>query len=1105
MNVDNIADVYELSPLQQGMVFHSLQAPQSGLYLEQISVSLNGGLNAGAFAQSWQQLVDNHSALRTSVHWDDFAKPLQVVHRYAKLPIEHLDWREVAHRDWKSRFEAYLIADRTRGITLTEAPLIRLTLIQLTFDLHHFLMTFHHVLLDGWSLQLILKDFALLYDAACRGQAITLEPVRPYGDYIAWLQQQDLSQAEDFWRRTLRGMIAPTPFRVDRPPTANTEEERYNEKGIRLSEAATEALQSVARRYQLTFNTLTQFAWAVLLSRYSGEEDVMFGTIVSGRPAALLGVENMVGMFINTLPVRLKVPPQESLLSVLQRLQADQFEARLYEYSPLMSVQGWSEIPRGTPLYESILVFENYPTGSPAKKAGNSGRKDGDAFGDESDAELSFGCVERTNVPITVTITPGDRLSIKILYDCRRLDTATITRMLGHLAILLEAMTGDPDQPVADLPLLTDAERRRLLFDWNATKQSVDYSEQPTLFHRFEEQAELHPDAPAFTYEASRLSYHELNCRANQLANHLRKLGVNPGVRVGLFLERSLDVPVALLGTIKAGGVYVPLDPTYPEERLAFMVADADVSVIVTKERFLTMAPVRQHPLTVCLDADSEVIAACPTGSTPATAVKAEDLAYIIYTSGSTGNPKGVAVEHRQIYNRLAWMWEAYPFAEGEVSCQKTALNFVDSLWELLGPLLKGVSTVIISDDVLRDMASLVQALADGRVTRIWLVPSLLRALLDAYPNDLQHRLPHLRFWVTSGETLSPSLFRDFWTCLPTSKLYNLYGTSEVWDATWYSAQPDDATAVFDRIPIGRPIANVQAYVLHSDRQPAPIGVPGELYVGGDGLARGYVKRPELDAAHFIPNPFQPESSARLYRTGDMARWRDDGNLEFLGRTDRQVKVRGYRIELGELEALLEQHPAVGTAAVMAREDIPGDKRLVAYVTMAQQQDFASRTLLVQDLRRHLQLYLPLPMLPTAWTVLSALPLLPNGKVNRLGLPAPEKIMEETEAVETAPRNEIEQGISSLFSTVLGVSKFSIHDNFFTELGGHSLLATQLISRVRNTFGVEVPLQRLFEAPSVAQFSLEIENLLLTEIESLPEAAAESMPITPQIERRTSA
>jgi amino acid adenylation domain-containing protein len=1046
--------------MQQGLLFHTLYVPASGVYCEQWSCTLHGALQAAALLHAWQRIVERHPILRTSFHSEDRAEPFQVVHRRVEVPWQQYDWRHLCTREQEQRLEAFLAADREQGFSLSKAPLMRLILIQMAEDIYQFVWTYHHLLLDGWSLPLVLKEVFQFYDAFCAGRELHLEMCRPYGDYIAWLQQQDLSQAEAFWRQIFQGFTTPVSLPAGRVASiAANEGAGYAEQEKRLSVAFTEALQALARRHRLSVNTLIQGAWALLLSRYSGEEDIVFGAVVSSRPAALVGVESIIGLFLNTLPVRVRVSPEASLLPWLQALQAQQVEAHQYEFSPLMQVQRWSNVPPGLPLFDTLFVFENYPGRATVQEWVTSLEVRQARF------------VPRTNYPLTVLVIPGRELVLRFSYQCARFDSATITRMLGHLQTLLEGMVADPGQRLVDLSLLTQTERQQLLLAWNDTHTA--YPQDMSVHQMFEHQVERTPDSIAVVFEEQALTYRELNARANRLAHFLRGFGVGPEVTVGLCVERSLELMVGLLGILKAGGAYVPLDPTYPPARLSFMLADARVPVLVTQQQYVARLPAHGVQV-VCLDGDWEQLPLQPGGNS-VSGVVPTNLAYVIYTSGSTGQPKGVMVEHGALSNTIQWVQETFPLSEADRVLQKTPSSFDVSAWEFFAPLMVGTQLILARPGGHQDSAYLVDLLATHQITMLQLVPSLLQMVLEEDALATCHSVRHV---LCAGETLTQALQERFFAGL-TADLHNLYGPSEatIYATYWTCARGSPP----GHVPIGRPVANTQLYILDTQRHPVPVEVPGELYIGGVGLARGYLNRPELTAERFIPHPFSDVPGARLYKTGDLARYRPDGSLEFLGRLDTQIKLRGYRIELGEIEAVLTQHPAIYQAVVLDREDVPGDKRLVAYYVLRH-----VSILDTYELRNFLQTKLPDYMVPTTFVVLDAFPLTPSGKVDRQALPAPDRVRPQLYEAFVAPHTPIEELLASIWMHVLGIETVGIHDNFFA-LGGHSLLAVQVMSRLRKAFQVDVPLRMLFDAPTVAGLARQVEGV---------RQAAQSPPVT---------
>ncbi|MBW4537639.1 MAG: amino acid adenylation domain-containing protein [Myxacorys chilensis ATA2-1-KO14] len=1059
----NIEDFYPLSPTQQGILFHTLCAPRSGMYYEQLSCTLNGNLNIELFQQAWQALCDRHSILRTAFVWEGIKEPVQVVHRQVTLPWQELDWQAFSPREQQEQLEHFLKTDQEQGFDLTQAPLMRFTLIRLEQQSYRFIWSHHHVLLDGWSTPLLLKEVFADYQALCQEQSSSLPRPRPYRDYIAWIQQQDLSKAKAFWQQRLQGFSTPTTIeqillkKIATHSDAADAQVSYDEQHIQLSTATTTALQSFTRQHQLTLNTLVQGAWALLLSRYSGEDDIVFGAAVSGRPPTLAGSDAMVGLFINTLPVRVQVQAAENLLPWLQQLQAQQVEARQYEYSPLVEVQGWSDVPRGLPLFESVVVFENYPIDAALQTQTHLEIRDIRAF-------------EKTNYPLTLIAFPGSELGLKVLYDGQRFDLDAIARMLGHLQILLEGMVTHPNQCLSDLPILTKAEQQQLM-EWNNTH--VEYPNQ-CIHQLFEAQVERTPDAITLVYGNEQFTYRELNQRSNQLAHYLQTLGVTSEVLVGVCLERSPEMVIALLGILKAGGAYVPLDPAYPQERLAFMMNDAQITVLLTRSHLANTLP-KHSAKCVCLDTDWDVI--CQAGEQNFTrTITADHLAYVLYTSGSTGTPKGVMGLHRGAVNRLNW--NPYPFTSDDIYCQKTSLNFVDSVWEIFAPLLHGIRSVILPDSAVKDPLQFVQMLAEQQVTRLVLVPSLLRVLLETIP-DLHDRLPKLQYWVSSGEALTIELCQHFRQQMPRHILINLYGSSEVAaDVTWH----DTSTNSFsDCVPIGRAIANTQIYILDRHLQPVPIGVTGELYIAGAGLAKGYWNRPELTAEKFISNPFRAQNEqSRLYRTGDLGYFLPNGEVKFLGRSDHQVKLRGIRIETREIESWINQHPFIQESVVIAREDSPGTSHLIAYVVSRLGQQQSVEPSLSDVLRNFLSEKLPEYMVPIAFILLEVFPLTPNGKINRRALPAPETYQRASTHSFVPPQTPIEVELANIWAAVLGLEQVSIGDNFFN-LGGHSLLAMQLVSRVRKQFEVELSLPDFFAAATIRKLAETIENAILAQ------------------------
>ncbi|MEA5452796.1 amino acid adenylation domain-containing protein [Leptolyngbya sp. CCNP1308] len=1051
--VDNLEDLYELTPTQQGILFHSLMAPSAGMYCVQFGFTLHGELAIAAIRQAWEQTLQHQPILRTAFVWKGLEKPLQVVQRQVALPFTQLDWRDQPRDRQQLALQDWLQQDRQRGFTLSAAPLMRLTLIQLANAEYHCVWSKHHLLLDGWSTGLVLKEVLTRYDALCQGQIPQIPTAAPYRAYVAWLQQQDLAKAEAFWRSHLQGFTAPTPLGIDHRPvleSASTAPDHASTERL-ISTDLTQTLKTFARQHQLTLNTLLQGAWGILLSHYSGETDLVFGVTSAGRPPDLPGAEAMVGVFINTLPARLSVELEQPLVPWLQAVQRQQASLRQYEYSPLMQVQRWSEVTPGTPLFDSIVVFENYPV-DPAlhqvsQEASTTSRaRIGDIY-----------TTERTHYPLTIVAltdpaaAPGGLL-LKAMYDPQRFDAAAITRLLGQLTCLLESMPQHLDSPLAELPWITTAERSQLL-SWGQTQRT--FPTQPGLVERFAAQVQQRPEAIALSDGDGTLTYRELNQRSTQLAHYLVQRGVTADALVGLCLPRSQDLIVAILGILKAGGAYLPLDPSYPTERLRWILEDAQPAVVVTlaaETELLTLEPEAM----VCLDRDAEAIRQ-QSSQRKLAFPQPEQLAYVIYTSGSTGQPKGVMVRHSQVVRLFTATQAWFQFSADDVWTLFHSFAFDFSVWEIWGALLHGGQLVIVPYEVSRSPQAFYQLLQQAEVTVLNQTPTAFRQLMAVGERE---PAPLALKWVIFGgealelQSLQP-WFERHGDCAP--HLVNMYGITETTvHVTYRPLHQGDALS--SASVIGRPIPDLAVYVLDATQQPVPVGVPGELYVAGAGVALGYLNRPELTADRFVANPFAP---GVMYRTGDQVRWRADGDLDYLGRLDHQVKLRGFRIELGEIEAVLRQHPAIREAAVLLRHDSPAPPRLVAYIVCraAPPSD--------RDLRQWLQAKLPDYMVPAAVVTVPALPLTANGKLDRRRLPAPSSDRPALPVAFARPQSALEQTIAGVWQALLQLDTVGINDSFF-DLGGDSLGLMQLHHRLQSELNTQFELMDLFRYPTIA-------------------------------------
>ncbi|MFL6196133.1 MAG: amino acid adenylation domain-containing protein [Thermoanaerobaculia bacterium] len=1029
----NVEDAYPLSPAQNGILFHGLMAPGSGVYVTQVSCTLPADLDAGLFRRAWERLVERHGVLRTAFFWDGLDEPLQVVRKTVALPWEDLDWRGLAEEERRRRLEGLLHRDRHAPLTLTAAPLMRFALARHDHGLE-LVWTSHHLLLDGWSLPLLLRELEAVYAALREGREPALPPARPFGDYIAWLRGQDASRAEPFWRQELAGFTAPNSLGLG-GPAGGDEAAGYAGHGLQVSRQVTARLRTLAARHKLTLQALTLGAWAVLVSRYGGEDDVVFGCVVSGRPAALPGVEAMVGMFINTLPVRVRMDDAEPLASWLGRLQERQLARQELEHTPLSQIQRWSEVPAGSPLFETLYVFENYPDAG-AGEAGGLGIS-------------GLRTLESTNYPVTLELTAAaDEVSLQLTSDLGRVDRDAAPRLLRHLAALLSGMAEGLERGAGGLDLLSAAERHQAIVEWNDTAEPTPAradDDGALVLDLLAAGAARAPDRPAVVHGEERLTHGELAARADRLAARLRALGVGPDVLVGLFLERSADLVVALLAVLKAGGAYLPLETSLPRPRLSFMLDDARPSLLLTRTGLLPALP--EHSRVVCLDELPEVAGDGGDGG-PAARPAAGNLAYVLYTSGSTGLPKGVAVTHGGLANYLLWAAEAYPAGEGRGAPVHSPLGFDLTVTSLFLPLLAGRCVELVPEAA--GVEGLAAALAEGGFGLVKLTPAHLDVLRRLLPPG--RVAASASAFVIGGEALSGEQLAFWRENAPGLRLINEYGPTEtVVGCAVHELPPTILPA--GPAPIGRPIANTRILLLDRGLRPVPIGVPGELCIGGAGVCRGYLNRPALTAEKLVPDPFGPRGE-RLYRTGDLARRLPDGTMEFLGRVDRQVKIRGFRVEPGEIEAALAATPGVREAAVVAREG-----RLVAYVTGGAA---------VRALQERLRERLPEPMVPAAFVALETMPLTPNGKVDRKALPAPDQ--PAASAGYVAPRTREEEILAGVWAQVLRLPRVGVNDNFF-ELGGDSILSVQIVSRARQA-GLLFTVRQIFEHQTVAGLAL---------------------------------
>ncbi|WP_197287800.1 non-ribosomal peptide synthetase, partial [Streptomyces apocyni] len=1035
MKQSRVEEILPLSPLQEGILFHSLydeQAPD--VYTVQLVFELEGALDVPALKAAARAMLARHANLRAGFRHQGVDQPVQLIRREVPLPWREADLSGLPEDARAAELERLLTADRARRFNLSKPPLVRFGLVRLAADRFRFVVTNHHILLDGWSTSVLVAELFQTY--ARQGDASALPPVTPYRTYLAWLAGQDRGAAEAAWRAALGGVEEPTLLVPADPSREPLLPERVSAE---LSQELTARLTERAQAHGLTMNTVVQAAWSLLLSRLTGRDDVVFGTTTSGRPPEIPGVESMVGLFINTLPVRVRLDPAESLLDALGRIQREQSALMAHQYLGLAEIQRF--VGTGD-LFDSLVVFENYPFDAEAGKEAVGGIRV--VGGEGRDAN---------HYPLNVVAIPGPRLQLQVNHRPDLFTREEAQRLTDSLLGVLETLADDLDLPVGRVDVQDPAERRRVLEEWNATARDTDRRTVPELF---EAQVARTPDAPAVVCGDTTLSYAELNARVNRLAHQLIAAGAGPERFVALALPRSADLLVALLAVLKSGAAYVPIEADYPAERIAYMLADARPALLLTDTATGAELPATEGTPRLVLDAADTVAALAarpvtdPVDADRTAPLTPSNAAYVIYTSGSTGRPKGVLVEHRQLTSYLVFSRNAYPSTSG-TAVLHSPVSFDLTVTATYAPLISGGQVLVAG---LEEEEPDTGGAPRAGCTFLKVTPAHV-PLLSALPQEFS---PTGEI-VIGGEQLLGEVLDEWRRRRPGATVINEYGPTETTVGCMeYRIAPGDPVPA-GGVSIGRPIWNTRVYVLDSALRPAPVGVAGELYVAGVGVTRGYLNRSGLTAERFVADPFGPPGS-RMYRTGDLARWAADGNVDYLGRLDDQVKVRGYRIELGEIEAALAGHPDVAQAVALVREDRPGDRRLVGYAAMAPGAAMPS----TGELRERVAAAVPEYMVPSAFVVLDTVPLTPNGKVDRKALPAPDL---GTAAVGRLPRTPQEEILAGLFAEFLGVASVGIDDSFF-ELGGHSLLATRLISRIRTALGAELPIRVLFEAPTVA-------------------------------------
>lgn len=1070
------ANSFPLSFAQQRLWFLNQLDPDASLYNMVAAARLTGPLNVAALEQSLNAVIARHEALRTTFEAAD-GQPVQVITPILKTALLTIDLQAFPGPERETRTQRLVALEARRPFNLARGALVRATLLHLDETEHVLVLALHHIVSDGWSLDVFIRELAALYAACSEGQPCLLPelPIQ-YADFAVWqrqwLQGEVLERQLKYWKARLAD-AAVLELPADRPRPAISSF-RGQVQTLPLPRGLSESLKTLGQRKGVTLYMLLLAAFQTLLFRWTNQNDVSVGTPVANRIRKEL--EGLIGFFVNTLVLRADLSGNPRFDDLLVKVRAAALEAYAHQDLPFEMLVDELQPQRDLSRNQLFQVFFVLQTA----------RMTSVTF-----AKLILTPVEvdKKTAPFDLALSVADlpqRLMASLEYNTDLFDAATIQRMLAHYRALLEGIVADPGQRLLDLPLLSEAERHQLLLEWNDTR--TDCSTDVCVHELFETQVQRTPDAVAVMFGDEQLSYGALNQRANQLAHYLRELGVGPEAPVALCMERSQELVIGLLGILKVGAIFVPIDPAYPGHRQAFMVRDCEASVLLTQKPLLEQLPSGAARV-VCLDDDWKAIAG-ESRANPIHCVGSANAAYLIYTSGTTDEPKGVIVEHGNLASVVRASQAQFGFAANDIMPCMASLSFDIFLFELFNPLLAGGTSILLSHHPSLDLDRLLEIL--HQVTVIHAVPSLMRQIVNSVRaiGIRNRKYENLRMIFVGGDLVPPAILEDLEHTFPASSIRVLYGPTEgtiICSSHAFSSRLKNVKHV-----IGRPLNNAVLGLYDRHQNLAPIGVAAEIHIGGAGVSRGYLNRPELTAEKFVMIDNQ-----RFYRTGDWARYLPDGKIEFLGRMDDQVKIRGYRLELREVEAVLEQHPSVRDAVVVVLEDAPGDRRLIVYLVPDR-----ARLPVVDELRSFLQGRLPAYMIPSAFVMLDALPLTPNGKIDRSALPAVQRSRTDLQPF-VAPRGPLERALVGIWATALGLERLGVHDNFF-ELGGHSLLATQVISRVREAFQVTLPLRSIFENPTVSGLAVAIvqrqaedassavRERIIAEIEQLSDGQARS-------------
>ena len=1045
-----IKNIYPLTPMQAGLLFNALIDKKSEAYFEQMVLSIEGSLDIDVFEMSFNRLIERYDILRTVFMYDGVKQPLQTVlnERHAKIYFEDISQMEEVEK--VSFIEEFKRKDMERRFDLTKDILMRISVLQTGKEAYKVLWSYHHILMDGWCLGIITKEFFSIYQALKGNKPLSLGTVYPYSNYIRWLEKQDKEEASLYWKEYLEGYERQAVLPKQRS-MAEKDGYKLEEVSFMIDERLTKGLEAVAERNQVTLNTLFQTIWGILLQRYNNVEDVVFGSVVSGRPHEVADIENMVGLFINTIPVRIKCNKTQSFSGLAKQIQESAFLSQKYNFFPLYEIQSNTGLKQG--LVNHIMAFENYPV---EKEFENIDGKQGVKF-----SINGIEVHEQSNYNLNIIIIPGNEIRVRFNFNGYEYDRFFIKEIEGHFKKTVQEIVKNPDVLVQDADILTEEEKRQILFDFN--NSIVEYQKDKTVQELFEEQVEKTPDNIAVVFESEQLTYRELNEKSNRLARILRKKGVKPDSMIGLIAERSIEMITGIFGIIKAGGAYLPIDPGYPEERIKYMLEDSKTNILLKYHSIANKAAFEGEIIDLDDDMPDKEDASNLSNEN-----KANDLVYVIYTSGTTGKPNGVMIEHKNVINLITGLVKSvYGRYDVFMNIALVAPYIFDaSVQQIFASLLLGHKLFIVPEKARMDGKSLLQYYIKNSIDISDGTPTHLRIISDNISSIKKDM--GIKHFIIGGEALPGKVVEElsnkFNGDMP--DITNVYGPTECCvDSTAYLIKYGDT---YERavIPIGTPLANERIYILGENSKIVPIGVTGEIHIAGKGVGRGYLNNPDLTVKRFVPDPFT--FGEKMYRTGDLARWLPDGNIEFMGRMDHQVKIRGHRIELGEIESQLLRHGLIKEAIVITREDANGDKNLYAYIV-------SDEELTISELREYLSKELPEYMIPSYFIQIEKIPLTQNGKVDRKALPEPGWSM-NTGMEYTAPRNEIEEKLACIWREVLKLEEVGINDNFF-ELGGHSLRAMSLVSKIHKMMNVEVPLGEVFNHQTIKELGEYIKGM----------------------------